>query len=272
MVGTEDAEIVVLDQANGEILWRGAVSSEVLSAPQTNGDIVVAQTVDGKLVALDAASGEQRWIYETNLPALTLRGTSKPVITSAGSVIAGFSNGTLISVSADDGVWRWEERVAIPEGQYDIDRVIDVDGDLLLDGSRILASSYQGNLMAFDIASGRIVWGLEASSYHGMDRGFGNIYYCDDKSHVIAVRDNTEDVAWENENLEFREITAPTAINNYVAVADYQGYVHLLSQIDGRIVGRIQIDRDGVRANLLADNGTLYVFGNSGRLTALTLQ
>lgn len=272
MVGTEDAEIVALDQVTGEIIWRNAVSSEVLSPPQTNGDIVVAQTVDGKLVALDADSGEQRWTYETTLPALTLRGTSKPVITPADSVIAGFSNGTLISVSAEDGVWRWEERVAVPEGQYDIDRVIDVDGDLLLDGNRILASSYQGNLMAFDIATGRIVWGLEASSYHGMERGFGNIYYCDDRSHVVAVRDNSDDIAWENADLEYRAITAPTAINNFVAVADFEGYVHLVSQIDGRIVGRTRIDNDGIRANLLADNGTLYVFGNSGRLTALSLQ
>lgn len=272
MLGTEDAEVVVLDQLSGEILWRSAVSSEVLSPPQTNGDIVVAQTVDGKLIALNAADGVQRWIYETNLPTLTLRGTSRPVITPSGSVIAGFSNGTLISVSADDGVWRWEERVAIPEGRYDIDRVIDVDGDLKLDGNRVLVSSYQGNLMAFDINTGRIVWGREASSYHGLEQGFGNIYYCDDESHVVAVIDNSDNLAWENTSLEYRAITAPTAINNYVAVADFEGYVHLLSQIDGRIVGRIQVDGDGVRANLLADNGTLYVFGNSGRLIALSLQ
>jgi outer membrane protein assembly factor BamB len=272
MVGTELAEIVAIDQVTGEIVWRNEVSSEVLSAPQTNGEVVVAQTVDGKLVALDAASGEQSWIYETVLPALTLRGTSRPVITAADTVVAGFSNGTLISVSAEDGFLRWEERVAIPEGQYDIDRVIDVDGDLLLDGNRVLASSYQGNLMAFDVVTGRIVWGREASSYHGMDLGFGNIYYSDDQSHVVAARDNSDDTAWENVNLEYRAITAPTAINNYVAVADFEGYVHLLSQIDGRIVGRTRIDNDGIRANLLTDNGILYVFGNSGRLTALNLQ
>ncbi len=271
MVATEDAEVVVLNQNDGEIKWRHAVSSEVLSAPQTNGDVVVAQSVDDKLVALNAADGEQRWIVEASQPALTLRGSSKPVIT-AGSVIAGFSNGTLVAVSADDGVYRWEERVAVPEGEYDIDRVIDVDGDLLLDGGRILAASYQGNLMAFEISSGRIVWGLEASSYHGMAQGFGNIYYCDDSSQINAVRDNSEDVVWENTDLVNREITAPTAIGNYVAVADFEGYVHLLSQIDGRIVGRIQADSDGVRSNLIADNGRLYVFGNSGRLTAYTLQ
>jgi outer membrane protein assembly factor BamB len=263
---------IALDQASGEELWRTPVSSEVLSAPQSNGDVVVAQTVDGKLVALDHETGVQRWIYETNLPALTLRGTSRPVFAGAGSVVAGFSNGTLVSVSADNGVFRWEERVAIPEGRYDIDRVIDVDGDLVLDGSRILAASYQGNLMAFDVATGRIVWGREASSYHGLTKGFGNIYYSDDKGHLVAVRDNSEDVVWENDDLEFREITAPTAIGNFVALADLEGYVHLVSQIDGRIVGRTQIDSDGIRANMLAQDGKLYVYGNSGRLVALDFQ
>ena len=271
MVATEEAELVTFQQSDGQELWRARVSSEVLSQPKTNGDIVVAQTVDGKLVALDRDTGDQRWTYETTLPALTLRGTSSPVITPDGKVIAGFSNGILVAVAAEDGVWNWEERVAVPEGQYDIDRVIDVDGELLLDGSRILAASYQGNLMAFDISTGRIVWGLEASSYHGVDQGFGNIYYSDDKSHLIAVRDNSDDVVWQNEELQYRELTAPKTITNYVAVADFEGYLHLISQVDGRVVGRTQLDNDGIRAGLIVDEGKLIVFGNSGSLTALTI-
>ncbi len=272
MVGTEDAEVVALNQLDGEILWRTRVSSEVLSAPQTNGNVVVAQTVDDKLVALDFETGVQRWIYESNLPALTLRGTSKPLFTTVGTVVAGFSNGTLVSVGAQNGVFRWEERVAIPEGRYDIDRVIDVDGDLMLDGNRILASSYQGNLMAFDVNTGRIVWGKEASSYHGLARGFGNLYYSSDTGHLVALRDNSEDIVWENDDLEYRAITAPTAIGNYIAVADFEGYVHLISQVNGSVVGRTQIDNDGVRANILAANGKLIAFGNSGRLVSLSLQ
>ena len=170
-------------------------------------------------------------------------------------------------------MWRWEERVAVPDGRYDIERVIDIDGDLLLDGSRILASSYQGNIIALDAVTGRIVWGLEnASSYHGLTQGFGNLYYCDDEGHVVAIRDNTEDVVWENEDLQYRSITAPTAITNYVAVADFEGYIHLISQIDGRIVGRTQLDGDGIRANLLAVDGQLIAYSNGGRLAAYSLQ
>lgn len=270
-VGTEAAEVVALDQQSGAVLWAMPVSSEVLSAPKTNGDVVVVQTVDEKLVALEAEDGEQRWTYETTLPALTLRGSSSPVITPTGKVIAGFSNGTLVAVEAANGVWSWEERVAVPEGQYDIDRVIDIDGQLLLDGSRVLASSYQGNLMALDVNTGRIVWGRAASSFHGLERGFGNLYYVDDEGVLTAVRDNSEDVMWENSELKYREVSAPRAIGNYVAVADYEGYVHLISQIDGHIAGRIRADSDGVRASMLSANGLLYVYGNSGKLTAYRL-
>ena len=272
MIGTAAAELIVFNQSNGEEVWRASVSSEILSQPKTNGDIVVAQTVDGKLIALNREDGMQRWTYETTLPALTLRGTSSPILTSEGTVVAGFSNGILVSVAAEDGVYVWEERVAVPDGQYDIERVIDVDGELLVDGSRILAASYQGNLMAFDIASGQIVWGMEASSYHGMDQGFGNIYYSDDKSHLIALRNNSSDVVWQNEELQYRDLTAPKTISNYVAIADYEGYLHLVSQIDGRIVGRTRIDNDGIRSNLIDDDGKLIVYGNSGSLVSLTIE
>lgn len=271
LFGTREAEVFALDQISGNELWSAAVSSEVLSAPQTNGDIVVLQTVDGKLVGLEAVTGEQRWIYETTIPALTLRGSSKPILTG-NTVIAGFSNGMIAAVNADNGFLLWEERVAIPQGRYDIERVIDVDGDLMLSGSTVFASSYQGNLMGFDVQSGRIVWGMEASSYHGLAQGFGNIYYVNDESHLIALRSNSDQVVWENDDLRLRSLTAPRTLTNYVAVADFEGYLHLLSQVDGHFVSRVRVDGDGVRANLVTDNDTIYVFGNSGQLSAYSIR
>jgi len=271
LFGTREAEVVALDQFSGRELWRTSVSSEVLSAPQTNGAIVALQTVDGKLIGLDAVTGKQTWIYESTVPALTLRGSSSPIITG-NVVISGFSNGMVAAVNATNGFLLWEERVAVPQGRYDIERVIDVDGDLLLVGNTVFASSYQGNLMAFDVQSGRIVWGTEASSYHGMAQGFGNTYYVDDKSQVVAIRNNSEEVVWENKGLRLRRITAPLTIGNYVAVSDFEGYLHLLSQVDGHFVGRTRVDNDGVRGNMVVDNDTLYVFGNSGRLAAYSFR
>ncbi len=271
LFGTRNARVVALSQGTGEEIWNVGVSSEVLAAPQTDGRVVVAQTVDGKLIAFEAASGQRRWIYESTVPALTLRGSGRPLL-AGNTVVAGFSNGMIAAIDASNGFLLWEERVAVPQGRYDIERVIDVDGDLLLAGSTVFASSYQGNLMGFDLQTGRIIWGKEGSSYHGLDTGFGNIYVVDDRSHVIAIRNNTDQIAWENEQLRLRRITAPRTFSNYIAVGDFEGYVHLISQIDGRFVSRLKTDGKGIRANLLADSDTLYVFGNSGKLSALSLR
>ena len=67
IVGSQDAEVIALDQSTGETVWIGQVTSEVVAQPIVNEEIVVVQTVDDKVTALDNVSGEQRWIYELSL-------------------------------------------------------------------------------------------------------------------------------------------------------------------------------------------------------------
>lgn len=268
--GTRDAQVIALSQTDGERLWATAVSSEVLAAPQTDGRVVAAQSVDGRLTALNASDGVQRWVYDSTVPALSLRGTSKPLI-SGNTVVAGFASGIVAAIDATNGLLIWEERVAVPQGRYDIDRIIDIDGDPVLSGQTVFVSSFQGNLLGLDLASGRIVWGMPGSSYNSLALGLGNIYWVNNFSHVLAIQNNTERTVWENEDLRLRRVNSPVTINNYVAVADFEGYLHLMSQIDGRIISRVRVDRSGVRANILSEGDTLYVYGNSGRLVALRL-
>jgi outer membrane protein assembly factor BamB len=51
-------------------------------------------------------------------------------------------------------------------------------------------------------------------------------------------------------------------------VVDFEGYLHLLSQVDGTFVGRTRPDSDGARADMLHDGNVLYVYGDSGKLIA----
>ncbi|MEX2367292.1 MAG: outer membrane protein assembly factor BamB [Pseudohongiellaceae bacterium] len=272
LVGTQDSRVIALAQESGEFLWEAQVSSEVLSVPKTNGNIVVVQAIDGKLIGLDAQSGNQIWLYESTVPALSLRGTSSPLILD-NFVIAAFGNGTVVSVALDNGTLRWEERVAIPTGRSEIDRLIDIDGELYLnDNGLLIVPSYQGYLAALEVTTGQIRWRVEESSALGAAAGFGNIYICDERSHVKAYRTGQQTPVWTNEQLFLRQLSPPTSFSNYVAVGDFEGYVHLLSQVDGRFVGRIKADSDGVRAPILVRNNTLYVYGNSGRLSALGIR
>lgn len=272
LLGTENSSVIALDATSGDILWETQVTSEVLSTPASNGNIVVVQAIDGKLSGHDARTGEQLWIYENTVPALTLRGESSPLIIE-NFVIAAFGNGTIVSLALNNGTLRWEERVAVPTGSSEIDRMVDIDGDLVLsDNGLLLVPSYQGYLAAIDAVTGQTRWRVEESSVNGASSGFGNIYVCDERDHVKAYRTSQETTVWVNEQLDLRRLTAPTSFSNYVAVGDFEGYVHLLSQVDGRFLGRTRVDSDGIRAPMQSRDNTLYVYGNSGNLSAYSVQ
>ena len=268
LIGTADGEVIALSAADGSRLWSTAVYGEVLSAPQTNGDVVVVQTYDGKLHGRSAADGSQLWVHDSNLPVLTLRGTSTPLIIDR-TVVAGFANGKIQAFEIDTGSLRWEARVAIAQGRSEIDRIVDIDGTLLLVGNLVFAASYQERVVGVDLATGRKVWQEDASSYVGLDQGFGNIYVSDVSGTVFAFQRSGEGERWSQPALENRRLSAPKTVRGYVAVGDVEGYLHFMSQVDGSFVGRTRVDSSGIRANMLEDDNVLFVFGNSGKVSAL---
>ncbi|MGI9286919.1 MAG: outer membrane protein assembly factor BamB [Pseudomonadales bacterium] len=270
-VGTENGQVVAMAAEDGAILWSTQLSSEVLSAPQSDGDIVVVPSYDGKLYGLNFETGKKVWEYDSSLPVLTLRGTANPVVDGE-TVIAAFANGKLVAFDIATGLVRWEQRVAISQGRSEIERIVDIDGTPLLDAPLIYAVSYQGRLVAMESGSGRPLWRKEASSFVGLAEGFGNVYVAEANGKVGAYTSQEGTLRWQQEELAWRKLSAPATMSSYVAVSDYDGYVHLLSQVDGHMVARTRVDSSGVRAPLLAYDDTLLVYGNSGKLVALGIQ
>ena len=90
----------------------------------------------------------------------------------------------------------------------------------------------------------------------------------DEDGTLSAYLRNGQGVRWTQDALGYRGLSRPTPVSSYVAVGDFEGYIHLVSQVDGTFAGRVKADGDGVRADMLSDGNVLYVFGNSGKLVA----
>ena len=267
LLGSSEGLVVKLDANSGARLWATPLRGEILSAPQSNGRVVVAQTYDGKLQGLDFTSGSLLWTFDSNVPVLTIRGTSTPIVDND-VVYAGFANGRVLALDMQTGGVLWEVRVAISQGRSEIERIVDVDGTMELAGGLLYAASYQGSVVAIDVKSGRKIWQQKVSSFSGVSQGFGNVYVADEDGTLTAYLRNGHGVRWTQPALAYRELSRPTPVGSYVAVADLEGYAHVLSQVDGEFVGRVKVDGDGVRADMLSDGNVLYVFGNSGDLVA----
>lgn len=267
IVSTSTGELVAVNQSDGSLAWRAKTTSEVTAPIIVGRDVIVAQSTDGKVAAYDAIDGDRKWIYSTSVPSLTLRGTASPLLFDK-FVIAGFANGRVAMIGLEDGMVRFEKKTGVPKGDSDLDRLIDVDGTMIINGSTLYAVSYQGGLVAINLTNGRVLWKQDASSTAGLGFGFGAIYISHSDGRLESIDVDAGRSIWVLDALMYRELSSPVSVSSYVAVGDLDGYLHLVAQSDGRFVARRKVDGEPIRAPVVADGNRIYLMGNSGKLSA----
>ncbi|WP_330925662.1 outer membrane protein assembly factor BamB [Candidatus Sororendozoicomonas aggregata] len=271
LLGTLNGDVIALSQKDGSELWRARVSSEVLSAPASDGFTVLVKSIDDKLTALDAENGKVLWTQSALQPALTLRGASAPVIEGE-AALAGYAGGEVKAFRLESGVPLWEARVATPKGSSELERMVDIDTTPLIVGDTMFVASYQGNVAALDLYRGRLKWSKEMSSYRSLAEGFGSLYVTDQDSYVSSLDQRTGASSWQQKDLEYRDLSAPATFGNYVVVGDYEGYIHLLSQVDGSMVGRYHVGSSAIEAQPVVDGDRVYIQTVNGKLVALSMK
>lgn len=288
-VGSIDGSIIALSKESGEQVWSKQLDSEPVSAPAVYDGHLVIQLSNGYVYNLNTADGEQRWRFDSSVPALTIRGTGRAVF-FAQFVAIGLANGKLAILDINTGQLRWENKVGVAQGDTEIERIVDVDTQPALVQDKLFAVSYQGRIVAYDLKSGRTLWAEDESSYKNLTTGFGNVYASSDDALITAYDQQSGEVIWAQEDLLRRTITSPTVVSSYLVVADYDGYMHVISQVDGQLVARIRVDvhaskslnrtnrlanvwrlinqSSGVRSAILADGSRFYAVANNGKLKA----
>ncbi len=270
LVGSAKGEVVAFDKS-GKQLWKVQLTSEVLSAPQIAQGIVVVRTGDGRLFGLDAATGTRKWIYQRALPPLTVR-TSVSVLVYRGGVFAGFPGGRLVALAIDSGNVGWEATVALPKGATELERVADVSSLPVTDGRQVCAVAFQGRAACFDLIKGTSNWGRDVSSIAGLANDRESLYIADDKSALLAYELTGGASLWKQDKLYGRYVSGPVVTGRYVAVGDFQGYVHFVSRDDGSFVARIATDGSPIVAQPQVLNNGILVQTVKGGVFAIAIQ
>ncbi|MBL4880142.1 MAG: outer membrane protein assembly factor BamB [Oleispira sp.] len=236
---TQDGVLHSIAKDSGEITWSQQLSSESIAPAVADREQVYVRTIDGHLTAFDRKTGKQNWTYEAVLPVLTVHGTAAPVLMH-NLVISGFANGKLIALDRELGIPRWNKRLAIPEGRSELERLVDLDGTPIVEDGIVYATAYHGKLAAIGF-DGKTRWETALSSYFGPILGLGNLYITRDDDHVQAYDQINGASVWSQNSLQGRFLTQPVKHGRYIIVADFEGYIHVLSQVDGEILGRLSV-------------------------------
>ena len=258
LVGTIDGEVLALAAGDGSERWRVRASSEVLAPPVAADGVVVVRTLDGSLTGLDAADGTRLWVHDAVPPVLTLHGASTPLI-ARGVVIAGLDSGKLVLLELASGTLIGERRIAPPTGRTEVERMVDIDAELARAGDVLFVATYQGALMALNLASGETLWARDFSSHTGLASNGRRLFAGDTEDTVWAFDPGSGTPQWEQTALRGRRLTAPVVTEGSVVDA-----------ADGTPVARVRGDPAGFSGRPLILGPTLYALGNSGQLDAYT--
>lgn len=274
VVGTPKGEVLAFNAADGRPLWQARASSEILAAPEVQGDLVAVRSGDARIYGFEAADGKRRWVYQRTTPALALRSHVGMAVNDK-AVFAGFPGGKLVAVARNNGAALWESAVALPRGTTELERIADIASDPVVEGGAVCAVAYQGRVACFDVDNGRQLWARDVSSVAGLDIGKRAVYVTDDKGAVQAFDRNGGASLWKQDKLLMRGVTRPLLIGSRLAIADFEGYVHLLAEDDGAFVARQATDGSAIVAaprKLGGVEDALVVQTKSGGVTALQIK
>ncbi len=245
-VASNDGVVHALDKSTGESVWTYAMPSAVLVRPvaatateQADG-IVVVRASNANIRGLDSKTGEELWSTNFDVPALTVHGYGEPVVLDSG-VLIGLDDGKLAALSRTNGSLLWQSVLSLPSGRSEIERLVDVDANILIDEQFIYAVTYQGQLARIEPQRGQLIWSVPMSSVSGMAQDDELLYLTAQNSEVVAVSKADGSERWRVKSLRGRSLTRPALVNDgLLAVADFDGFVHVLNAADGAIIGRSQ--------------------------------
>jgi outer membrane protein assembly factor BamB len=270
LVGGDKGDVLAYDE-DGKLRWKSLVSSEVLSVSKVADGIVMVRSGDGRIAGLNAADGKRVWVYERSTPALVVRSHAGVAI-QRGVAYAGFAGGKLTAINIKDGEVLWEAQVSQPRGNTELERISDITSDPIVDDNQVCGIAFQGRIACFDTAQGSPLWNRDISSDKGMMVLSKYLYLSDTGGSVIALDKITGSTTWKNSELSLRGVTAPYAMENFVVVGDFEGYLHGLNREDGKFAARIKLDGGAVVAAPIELDDGLLVQTRAGDIYSLSIK
>lgn len=264
---TFDGELIATERETGAILWRAQLSSEILAQPLVQGGVIVVRCIDGRTFGIDRNTGARIWVHDRSVPLLTLRGNSDP-LGRAGQIFIGYDDGMVTALRSADGSVVWEQRVSVPEGRTELDRLSDIDGPMVIVGSELYVVTYRGQMASLTVDGGRILWVKDVASERGVSLQRTQLATSDRSDAVWLVDRRNGSTLWRDDRLARRQLTRPVFLDQHLVTVDQEGFMHWYDIDTGQFAARTRIGRRAPAQAPLVVGDVLYVLDVDGGLTA----
>jgi outer membrane protein assembly factor BamB len=158
--------------------------------------------------------------------------------------------------------------MASPRGTNEVERLADLVGPAVRVGDRLCLRSFQSAVGCADLARGAVLWSRNAGGANAVGADAETVFGADASDRISAWRANSGDLAWTNERLLYRSLSAPLSVGRAVVFGDLEGQLHFLSREDGRSLLRLPTDGSQVAAQPVKLADTVLVVTRKGGVFA----
>jgi len=227
----------------GNLIWSTKLPNSLNLKPFFYKNQIIFKYINNNIESFDINTGLSLWSYARQNPPLSIN-VQSPMMAVDDILYSGFPGGKVVIIEPESGSFLTELTMSRPKGVTEIDRTNDVAGDLGIIEGMLIASSYNGEITAFDRASGSKIWSRKISTYHGVATDNINLIVAHENDSIYNFDLKSGKTIWKNNDLSFRKISRPLIFNDYLLAIDYLGVLHIINLAEGERVGVHKFGKD----------------------------
>lgn len=266
--GGGDGFLYSVNAESGQVNWRYEVKNPIISKPTIEGGRLFVTTSDDVVYAFDAGTGKWLWHYRRRAaPAAKIYGASQPLVL-ANEVLAGMSDGFLVSLSVEEGQLKWEKKL------HQGTKFTDVNAHPILDEGLIYVPSYDGSLYSLKRENGNIIWKFDSGGSKQVVLEDQKIFLPSSEGRIYALQKSNAKILWKFD-LDRGAPTQLAITDKYVIVGSSYQYLYVIDKNTGKGLYRFDAGYgSGFSGSPAFDpvNQRLYILSGAGNLYSFAMR
>jgi outer membrane protein assembly factor BamB len=202
-------------------------------------------------------------------------GSASPAV-GAGTVVAGFSSGELNAYRYENGRMVWQDALQRTSIRTSVSSLSDIDADPVIDRGQVIAIGQGGRMVALEINSGQRQWELNIAGISTPWVAGDWIFVVTDDAKLLCVYRQNGHIRWINQLPQFEKAKSkkgeidykgPILAGGRLIVTGSNGALIYVDPTTGSFQSQSQVGA-GITLSPIVANSTLYIYDDSGRLTA----
>jgi outer membrane protein assembly factor BamB len=258
--GSMQGRVFSRDYLTGKLFYAADVGSSIESDPSLIGARLFFHLRDHRILAMDAVSGKIFWSYKRSVPYLTtLQRVSRPMAYK-NNIIVGFADGYVCSLSVEEGVLNWEQRIT------NAAKFVDVDVQPIYFNSKIVVGSGSGDIKFLDPENGTILQSYNFSIAVHPIKLKNSLLFGTTDGRVVLMDESGQ--VFKHNKLTKSSVSSMNLWKEGLIVTTMDGLVHYVSLVDLKPLSTFNLghEQSSVFGYLEVDEGTAAVYSSRNRM------